>query len=283
MIEFLFILVLVGIFAAIIQDFRFREVANWLNFSLLISALAFRAFYSVLSENEMILIFGLVGLAISFVVGHLLYYGRLFAGGDAKLFIALGVILPFANNFRDNNLIFLVFLIALLFGGAIYSLIYSVALSIRNWKSFSKTFSFLFKQNKTNFYAVIAFSLAFIIYSLFSQQFIFLIIPLFLSLLFFTYIYAKAVEKSCMLKEVEVINLKVGDWLEKEIKIKSKIIKPPWEGLSEEEIDFLKKNYKEKVLIKDGVPFTPAFLIAFLVIIYVQFKLGGNWGFWGIF
>ncbi len=283
MIEFLFILALIGIFVAIIQDFRFREVANWLNFSLLISALVFRIFYSVLSENEMILIFGLVGLAISFVVGHLLYYGRLFAGGDAKLFIALGVILPFSNNFRDNNLIFLVFLIALLFGGSIYSLIYSVIISFRNWKSFSKTFTSLFKQNKTNLYSIVAFSIAFIFYSIFSQQFIFLIIPLFLSLLFFTYLYAKAVEKSCMLKEVEVKNLKIGDWLEKEIKVKNKIIKLHWEGLSEEEIVFLKKNCKEKILIKDGVPFTPAFLIAFLVIIFIQFKLGGNWGLWGFF
>jgi len=282
MLEFLVILGLVGIVAAIIQDFKYREVANWLNFTLLVSALVFRSFYSIFDNDYMFLVFGVVGLAISFVLAHLMYYGRLFAGGDAKLFIALGAIIPFANNFRDNNLIFLIFLISLLFGGAIYSLFYSLIISLRNKKVFTKEFNRLYKLNVGHLYAALAFSIAFIVYSFISGHAYFLIIPIFLIGLFFLYIYAKAIERSCMLKEISMGKARIGDWLEKEVKIGGKIIKPHWEGLSEEDVEFLKKH-KGKILIKEGIPFTPAFLIAFLVVMYVQFNLGGDWGFWGIF
>ena len=282
MLGFLIVLALVGIIVAIIQDFRYREVANWLNFTLLAGALAFRAFYSSISGEYMFLVFGLFGLAISFVLAHLMYYGRLFAGGDAKLFIALGAVIPFANNFRDNNLIFIVFLISLLFGGAIYSLIYSAVISFKNRGKFSKKFGELYSMNRNHFYAAIAFSTAFIIYSFLAKQFFFLIIPGFLLGLFFLYIYAKAIEQSCMLKEIPMSQARVGDWLESEIKVGNTTIKPHWEGLTEEQVKLLKKH-KGKMMVKEGIPFTPAFLIAFLVILYIQFKLGGNWGFWGFF
>lgn len=283
MIEFLVILGLVGIIAAIVQDFKYREVANWLNFTLLVSALAFRGFYSSISGEYMFLVFGVVGLAISFVLAHLMYYGRLFAGGDAKLFIALGAIIPFANNFRDNNLIFFVFLISLLFGGAVYSLGYSSLLAFNNRKAFVNKFSKLYVENVNHLYAAFAFSAAFIIYSLFSNQLFFMFIPLMMIGLFFLYVYAKSIEQSCMLKEVSPNKVRIGDWLEKEIKIGSKVIKPHWEGLLEEDVKLIKKSYSDKILIKEGIPFTPAFLIAFFVILYIQFKMGGNWGLWGIF
>jgi Flp pilus assembly protein protease CpaA len=283
MLEFLVMIGLVAIIFAIVQDFRYREVANWLNFSLLVFALAFRAFFSSLTGDYMFLVFGIVGLSVTFVVGHLLYYGRLFAGGDAKLFIALGVILPFSNNFYDNNMIFLVFLIALLFGGAVYSLGFSGVLAYKNKEGFSKKFKELYKENVGHFYASLAFSSAFIVYSFISNSMIFMVVPIFLIGLFFLYIYAKSVEQSCMLKLVSANNVRIGDWLEKELRVKGKTIKPHWEGLSEDEVNLIKKNYKDKILIKEGIPFTPAFLIAFLVVLYIQFQLGGNWGLWGIF
>ena len=283
MIEFLIILGLIWIVIAVIQDYRNREVPNWLNFSLLLFALAFRAFFSAFTNNYMFLVFGLVGLVIFFILGNILYYSRLFAGGDAKLFIALGATIPFANNFFDNNLIFFVFLISLLFGGAVYSLVYSSVLAFRCKKAFVKEFNSLFKKNKSNFYAVLAFSIGFILFFLITKEIIILLFPLFALSLFFIYIYTKAVEQSCMLAYMPVSKLTVGDWLVKEVRVSNKTIKPYWEGLSEEQVDILKKNYKGKVLIKQGIPFTPAFLIAFLVLIYIQYFRGGNFGLYGFF
>jgi len=44
---------------------------------------------------------GLIGLGIFFVLGNALYYGRMFAGGDAKLMIALGAVLPFLKFLKS--------------------------------------------------------------------------------------------------------------------------------------------------------------------------------------
>ena len=46
---------------AIIQDFKTREVANWLNFSLIVFALAARMFWSVFADDYSFILFGLFG------------------------------------------------------------------------------------------------------------------------------------------------------------------------------------------------------------------------------
>ena len=70
-----------------------------------------------------------------------------------------------------------------------------------------------------------------------------------------------------MIKLVAAGKLSEGDWLERDAAIGNKFIRKSVQGLTREEI-FLLKKYKKKVWIKDGVPFTPAFLIAFLIFVY---------------
>jgi len=48
---FLVLLGLIWIIFAVVQDIKKKEIANWLNFSLIIFALGFRFFYS-LFENS---------------------------------------------------------------------------------------------------------------------------------------------------------------------------------------------------------------------------------------
>ena len=54
--------------------------------------------------------------------------------------------------------------------------------------------------------------------------------------------------------------------------IGKKIIKPNWQGLSDGEIKFLKKNgnLRKKIKIKDGVAFVPGFLIGFIVYYFAR-------------
>src|SRR3989338_8270060 len=100
---FLFVLALVWIVFAVVQDLRKREIANWLNFSLIVFALGFRFFYSLFSTEDFRFFYqGLLGFGIFFLLGNLFYYGKAFAGGDAKLMIALGTILPFSESFFVN-------------------------------------------------------------------------------------------------------------------------------------------------------------------------------------
>ena len=70
MIEVLIGLAFIWMIFAIVQDFKSREIANWLNFSLLLFALAIRLFYSIFTGNYDYILFGLVGLGVFFVLGN---------------------------------------------------------------------------------------------------------------------------------------------------------------------------------------------------------------------
>ena len=83
-------------------------------------------------------------------------------------------------------------------------------------------------------------------------------------MVYFLFIYIKALEV-CMINLVDARKLQEGDWLERDIRIMGKTIKKSVHGLSNKEIEILKKAGKN-VLIKEGIPFTPAFLISLLVI-----------------
>ena len=63
-----------------------------------------------------------------------------------------------------------------------------------------------------------------------------------------------------------------GDWLVEKIKVGRKTIMPKKEGLTREEAALIKKWWKQgklkkKPLIKEGIAYLPAFLIAFLTTI----------------
>ena len=103
-----------------------------------------------------------------------------------------------------------------------------------------------------------------------------------LGVLFFVfinlYIYAKAVDESSMIRNVGTGKLTEGDWLYKNTKVGKKTIKASWEGLKKQEIRLLKK-YHKKIRIRYGIPFSPVFLISFLILIWF-WKIGLRNPFW---
>ena len=117
---FLILLAIVWIIGAIIQDMRRREVDNIWNFSLIGIALAYRLAISIGVSNYWYFFNGVIGLVVFLLVGNAFYYSRLFAGGDAKLLIALGTILPLSYNWIINFKIFGLFIMMFLIGGSIY-------------------------------------------------------------------------------------------------------------------------------------------------------------------
>ena len=250
----------------IAQDLRTREIANWLNFSLIIFALGFRFFYSLFSLGDFRFFYqGLIGLGIFFALGHLFYYGKLFAGGDAKLMIALGAVIPFSINFSSNLRLFVNFIFIFLFVGAIYGLLTSFFVSLKNVKKFRKEFGKQFKKNKRMAHSLLFFSVVLMVLGFLEVLFFFLGLLVFL--IPYIYIYAKAVDESSMIKNIETSRLTVGDWLYKDVKVGNKTIQAKWDGLKKEEIRMLKKKYK-KVLIRSGIPFSPVFLISFVILVY---------------
>jgi len=266
---FLSALALVWIFFATIQDLRMKEVANWLNFSLIIFALSFRFFYSFYSQNNMMFFYqGLIGLGIFFILGNIFYYARMFAGGDAKLLIALGAVLPFTENIFSNIKIYLAFLMIFLIVGAIYGMIISFILAFRNYKSFKKQFKIQFYKNRKISFLVMI--LGIILMALFSIELIFLFLGILIFILPYFYAYAKAVDEACMVRTISSKELREGDWLYKNIKIGKRTIKAKWDGLSKDEIKFIQKH-KKQIKIKQGIAFVPVFLMSFIILLLLYF------------
>jgi len=264
---YLIILGFIWIIGAILQDLKRREVDNLWNFSLIFIALAYRGFVGVFNSDIWFFLNGLIGLIIFYGLGNLFYYGKLFAGGDAKLLIALGTILPLSYDWIINLKIFGIF-VFLLFGlGAIYGIFYSLIIVFYNFNKFKKEFKKQWKINKKFFIAVFIFVFLWVILLLYIKIIEIIFIAFIVFIFPFLFVYAKSVEK-CMIKLTKPEDLTEGDWLEKDILIKGKKIKSRWDGLSRQEINLLKK-YKKKVLIKQGIPFTPSFLFAFIVLFFV--------------
>lgn len=265
---FLIALAFVWIGAAVIQDLRKREVSNWWNFSLIAIALAYRAFVSVRASDYGYFVQGLIGFAIFFGLAYAFYYGRIFAGGDAKLLMGLGAILPFHNLMLENLETFLYFIILLMFCGSIYGLAYSLFLSYRHRLAFRKELLKQLHLSKKIFFISVFLTAVIIFTVLAAKIYLFLWIAAIVLVFPFLYAYAKAIEEACMIKPVEPKNLTIGDWLYKPVKIGKKTIKPNWEGLSERELAILRKS-KKKILVKEGIPFTPAFLFALIGLLWL--------------
>jgi Flp pilus assembly protein protease CpaA len=277
MIEIIFlgVLALLWIGFAVVQDLKSREIANWLNFSLIIFALGFRFFYSLFSGEGFGFFYqGLIGFGIFFALGNLLYYGRMFAGGDAKLMMALGAVLPIYGTFLENAQIFFMFFLVFFFSGAIYSLGVSSGIAIKNSKVFKKEFKSQFGKYRKLIYFVMVLGLGIMLAGFLETIFLFLGILFFL--LPYLYVFAKAIDESCMVNEVSVGKLTEGDWLYDDVSLGKKKIKAKWDGLSKEDIKLIKKKYK-KVKIKQGIPFSPVFLIS-LIILMLLIILGVEFG-----
>lgn len=273
---FLFGLALIWIVFAVVQDIKKREVTNWLNFSLIAFALAYRAFYSSFTSDWMFFVYGLGGFALFFILGNLFYYSGMFAGGDVKLLFGIGVILPFESSWSFVSVGW-VFIFVLFLVGAVYSLIYSVFLVRKNYPKFLKAFRKNLGKKVwlilMSFFAVL---FVFVIYYLFGDDLLLLALGIVLAfLLFCLIVYTKSLDV-CMIKLVSPKKLTEGDWIISDIKLNHGIIKKTVHGLSVEDIVNLRKAGK-MVLIKEGIPFTPAFLLAFLIMVFSFLVLKVDW------
>ena len=260
---FLWALALVYLVFAVVQDLRTREIANWISFSLMIFALGFRFFYSLFNNANFSFFYqGLIGLGIFFALGNLFYYGKIFAGGDAKLMIALGTILPLSFDFISNVQTFFNFLLIFLFAGFIYILIASTVLGLKNFKKFRKEFSSQLKKNKKFVIGVLSASVVFLLLGFIN--FLFLFFGLFFSFTYFLFLYSKTIDEVCMVREIQTIHLREGDWLYSDLKIGRNVIKANWDGLTKEDIEKIRKKFR-KIKIRQGIPFSPNFLISFII------------------
>jgi len=269
---FLIILSFVWIIGAIIQDLRRREVDNIWNFSLIGFALAYRLSVSMYSDNYWFFINGVLGFCIFLFLGNLFYFSRLFAGGDAKLLIALGTILPLSYDWVINFKIFGIYTILFFFTGAVYVMIWALVLLFGNLNKFNKEFKKQVRRYKIIFFASGLLFMLGILFSIIFYEIIFFLFGILVLLFPILFIFAKSIEESFMIKSVYPNKITEGDWLYKDINVGGKIIKAKWDGVSKRELNLMQKEYRGKVLIKIGIPFTPGFLFGLIALIFVFWK-----------
>jgi Flp pilus assembly protein protease CpaA len=259
---FLWAMALVFIFFSVVQDLKTREIYNWISFALIIFALGFRFFYSLSQENFTFFYTGLIGLGIFFLLGNILYYSKVFAGGDAKMMIALGTILPYYPDMMSNLQVFINFILIFLSVGFIYILAISTFLCIKHMNSFKKDFTKQFKQKKILMFVLLFFSIAFLALGFIQIFFAFFGVLIFLAS--YIYLYSKAVDEACMVRRISTDKLREGDWLYTDVKVGKHVIKATWDGLNKKDILEIAKRYKE-IRIREGVPFSPVFIISFII------------------
>ena len=123
----LFFVVLIAILIATVQDLKRREVDNWLNYGLLLFGIVYVIYHALFTSDISYLINGVILVFIGFCLHYLFYFGRVFAGGDAKLLFALS---PYFTsiNLTESIFGFFVFIFLMFLCGGIYGMCYSLVL-----------------------------------------------------------------------------------------------------------------------------------------------------------
>lgn len=259
---FLFLVFLVGIIVACFQDLKRREVDNWLNLFLLVVSFSFIFYRAIFEGNGLLVIRAGFVLVLMFAVMSFFYYGRVFAGGDAKLLFAMTVFFV-GESFYSSIINVGLFLILLMFSGSVYGLVYSFVLYFKNFEKVNKEMRKLFLVFDFWFLVFL-----FLVLALGFVNFWFLVFGAFGILVFLFYIFTKGIEGVAMIRVVSGRELREGDWLVEDVKVGKKVVKADWDGLSLENVKLLKG--RKRIKIKEGLPFVPAFLIAFLIYVFLR-------------
>ncbi len=267
--------VLITLIIASISDMRTREIPDWISYGLIFFVLLTRGLQTVISKNHTYLTYSFVAFITFFAVGSLLYYTRQWGGGDAKLIS--GLMAAFATSpFNNAQQTFfpypLVLILNILLVGALYAIIYAAILASKNKKTFIVEFKKLNSEKRMHItkICVLILSVLFAILTFFYfppdlviSGGVFSLVMLMLPYLL---IFVKSVEKTSLYKTIQPSKLAEGDWVREDVYKGKKLIykKQPF-GIDKESIEILKKENIKKVLIKEGIPFVPSFLLGTII------------------
>jgi len=265
-------LILVALFVLIVAsyvDIKILEVPDWINYTGIAAGIGIHLIFSLQQWSWWPIASSLIGLAIAFALACIMFYSGQWGGGDAKLLMALGAILGFeADKFAFGTS----FLINLVFIGGAWGLVWCIGLAVKNWKKFWTAFKTIRHQKMYVRTRVITLIIAviLIIASFIMAEFQIELLGLALLTYFLCYLtmFVKSVELSSMHRWITPDKITEGDWLLKPVVSGKHKILPAKLGLEKKHVALIKKLYAQKkinkILVKYGVPFAPAFLLAFI-------------------
>jgi Flp pilus assembly protein protease CpaA len=257
------IIALAALLIASYTDIKTREVPDWISYGLIFASLGLRAIFAF-TEGVIIFLTGVFGFAIFFILALLFYHTNQWGGGDAKLLMGMGAVIGIPYPFSGESFLALWFLMALLFLGAIYGLFYLIGIAIKQRRILAPALLKELDNKQIVHIGVIALSGTLFVLSLFIPElWILILAPL---LLFYLLIFVTVVEKECFYTKIPIKKLTIGDWLAAPIKSKNKIILKK-KTLEAKDIAFLRKRKIQRVTIKQGIPFVPSFVLAYVAIL----------------
>lgn len=255
-------------------DIKKREAPDWVSYGLIFAALGIRLLYAIFNKQSSIFLNGLFGFALFFIIAHALYSLKQWGGGDAKLFMGIGAVIGLNIMKLESFIPIGIFFLLLIFLGAVYVLIYSLFLAAMNKENFMNSL----KENVKEYRVMAWFAGLFFVFGILGLIFfsydaaIFLFSGLFIAVFIgiCTFMLAKSVEEGCLFRKVKARQLTEGDWVAETIRIRGKtIIRKNNLGITKEQINAL-KSYKKLILIKLGIPFVPAFFLAYIALLFSQ-------------
>lgn len=273
------LLVCIGITALAIgayTDIKILEVPDYLNYAVLAAAFGLRFIHSAATSEWMYLLHGAIGFGLFFIFGEVMYYSRQWGGGDTKMLRSLGVLFATYPGFLLGyfnpilNFYFpVVLLLNILIIGAVYGIVIAAVLAIKNWKEFRKEYSRALSRRRVLNRSVIVASIALLLVALLLPQRYMILCIAVAAIMFFTMqlsLFAAACEKSSMIRKIKTSRLREGDWIVSEIKKgKKTLYTPKAYGATRKEIRALVRNNVKTVVVKFGIPFVPAMLIAVML------------------
>jgi len=261
-------LALFSLFIASYTDLKTREVPDWLNYALLFSAFGVRIIFSI-ELGWSILLSGILGFAVCFTLAYLFYQTDQWGGGDSKLLMGMGTIIGISYPLSSSSLNLLWYILALFFLGSLYGVLWMLYLALNKRTLFWAKWQDKLKKHRKTHIILAILSLGFIILTLFiSNAWPLIIFPLFL---FYLFLFVSTMEDNFFIKNVTIQDLTEGDWLAENITSNGRTLMFK-KTLEREDINKLTTLQKEKkistIAIKEGVPFVPSFLFAYLFILF---------------
>ncbi len=265
------IITIIVLIAATCCDIKKREVPDWLSYSFLFSVVGIRAIFS-LDQGWNIFLGGLLGFLIFFSIGYFFYRCNQWGGGDTKLLMGLGASIGIDIPLQNSSLNLLWFFLAMLLLGAVYGLIWMLYLAVKERKRVFPEFKKKISDHQKIHLGIIVVSLVLALPLYFSL--VFLPLAVFPVVFFYLFMLVGTIEKICFYKRISPEKLTEGDWLVETVRQDGKSIV---EKKALEQDDILKlrtlaKKKKFTVLIKEGIPFVPSFLMGYIVVL-----LGNQW------
>mgnify|MGYP001605685926 CR=1 FL=1 len=246
------------------SDLRTKEVPDWLSYGFIAAAFGLRGIYSF-QEGWQILVSGIAGFIAFYLLALLFYYTHQWGGGDSKLLMGMGAALGISYPFTEASFTSLWFLLLLLFSGALYGMVWLGVLAFKRRNCLFPELRSLLGDHK-RLHIGIGFSSVLFIGAGFLVHYLLFVLSM-LAVLYYLLLFLVAVQSCCFVSERDTKMLTEGDWLAEDVVVHGKKLLKK-KTLINSDIEKLHSHNISSVLVKEGIPFVPSFLIAYLILLF---------------